>query len=58
METIGKRIAHMDMYRGFAMEQSSTVTVIATLFKQPGSTPRLARSSLSVYLAGGKCPPR
>ncbi|KAG1695842.1 hypothetical protein DVH05_019180 [Phytophthora capsici] len=44
METIGKRIAHMDMYRGFAMEQSSTVTVIATLFKQ--------RSAVFVSLSG------
>ncbi|KAK1930270.1 Sodium-dependent phosphate transporter 1 [Phytophthora citrophthora] len=39
METIGKRIAHMDMHRGFAMELSSTVTVvIATLLKLPVST--------------------
>ncbi|KAG7375866.1 hypothetical protein PHYPSEUDO_014965 [Phytophthora pseudosyringae] len=39
METIGKRIAHMDMHRGFAMELSSTVTVVAaTLLKLPVST--------------------
>ncbi|KAG6611567.1 sodium-dependent phosphate transporter 1-B-like [Phytophthora cinnamomi] len=39
METIGKRISHMDMHRGFAMELSSTVTVvIATLLKLPVST--------------------
>jgi sodium-dependent phosphate transporter len=39
METIGKRISHMDMHRGFAMELSSTVTVvIATLLDLPVST--------------------
>lgn len=39
METIGKRITHMDMHRGFAMELSSTVTVvIATLLNLPVST--------------------
>ncbi|ETK95262.1 hypothetical protein F441_01822 [Phytophthora nicotianae CJ01A1] len=39
METIGKRISHVDMHRGFAMELSSAVTVvIATLLKLPVST--------------------
>ncbi|RLN94262.1 hypothetical protein BBJ28_00006985 [Nothophytophthora sp. Chile5] len=39
MKTIGSRISVMDMHRGFAMEFSSTVTVvISTLLKLPVST--------------------